>query len=132
METPINPGTGDWKWKKILQYLLQGLLVTAPVVITGYLVYWFVSSVDGWLPIFTVKDESGRITNQNYGLGFVIIIVTLIVIGYLSSNFITRRIFSLFDHWLEHAPGIKFIYSSIKDFCRQQEKIHPTGTGKHF
>lgn len=42
--------------------------------------------------------------------------MTLIVVGYLSSNFITSRLFSLFDHWLERAPGVKFIYSSIKDF----------------
>src|SRR4030095_159447 len=31
-------------------------------------------------------------------------------------NFITSRIFSLFDRWLERTPGIKFIYSSVKDF----------------
>jgi uncharacterized membrane protein len=105
-----------WRWKKILQYFLQGLLVTAPIAITSYLIYWFVSSVDSWLPIFQVKDHTGNITNRNYGLGFVVIITALIVIGYLSSNFITKRVFSLFDHWLERTPGIKFIYSSIKDF----------------
>jgi uncharacterized membrane protein len=107
---------GKWRWKKVLQYLLQGVLVTAPVAITIYLIYWFVSSVDSWLPIFTEKDETGRVINRNYGLGFVIIIVALIVIGYLSSNFLTSRIFSLFDEWLERTPGIKFIYSSVKDF----------------
>lgn len=105
-----------WRWKKILPYFLQGLLVTAPVAITCYLIYWFVSSIDSWLPIFPVKDDAGNITNRNYGLGFIIIIAALIIIGYLSSNFITRRLFSLFDHWLERTPGIKFIYSSIKDF----------------
>ena len=105
-----------WRWGKVLQYLIQGLLVTAPLAITIYLIYWFVSSVDSWLPIFRVKDENGKIINQNYGLGFVVIIVTLIVIGFLSSNFLTSRIFSLFDHWLERTPGIKFIYSSVKDF----------------
>lgn len=105
-----------WRWRKVLQYLIQGLLVTAPLAITIYLIYWFVSSVDSWLPIFRVKDENGRIINQNYGLGFVIIIVALIIIGFLSSNFLTSRIFSLFDHWLERTPGIKFIYSSVKDF----------------
>jgi uncharacterized membrane protein len=36
--------------------------------------------------------------------------------GYLSSNFITSRIFSLFNRWLEHTPGIKYIYTSVKDF----------------
>jgi len=106
----------QWRWRKILQYLIQGLLVTAPIAITIYLIYWFVSSVDSWLPIFTVKDVDGRIINRNYGLGFVVIIAALIVIGFLSSNFLTSRIFSLFDTWLERTPGIKFIYSSVKDF----------------
>lgn len=106
----------QWRWRKILQYLIQGLLVTAPIAITIYLIYWFVSSVDSWLPIFTVKDVDGRIVNRNYGLGFVVIIAALIAIGFLSSNFLTSRIFSLFDTWLERTPGIKFIYSSIKDF----------------
>ncbi len=106
----------QWRWRKILQYLIQGLLVTAPVAITIYLIYWFVSSVDSWLPIFRVKDVDGRIINRNYGLGFVVIIAALILIGFLSSNFLTSRIFSLFDRWLERTPGIKFIYSSIKDF----------------
>ncbi|MBZ5858674.1 DUF502 domain-containing protein [Flavihumibacter profundi] len=109
------PANG-WRWKKVFQYFIQGLLVTAPVAITGYLLFWFVSSIDNLLPIFQVQDPSGKFTTRNYGLGFVVIIFTLIAIGYLSSNFITSRIFSLFDHWLERAPGVKFIYSSIKDF----------------
>ena len=108
--------TDGWRWKKIFQYFLQGLLVTAPVVITGYLVYWFVSSVDNLLPIFQEETPEGGLSTRNYGLGFIIIIAALIVIGYLSSNFITSRLFSFFDQFLEKAPGIKFIYSSIKDF----------------
>ena len=105
-----------WRWEKIFQYFLQGVLVTAPIGITAYLLYWFVSSIDSWIPIFTEKDASGNIINQNYGLGFLIVIAGLIVMGYLSSNFITGRIFSLFNRWLEHTPGIKYIYSSVKDF----------------
>src|SRR5438105_201712 len=108
--------TGQWKWNKIFQYFLQGLLVTGPLAITIYLIYWFVSSVDSWLPIFTEKDAAGNVINKNYGSGFIIIIIGLIAIGYLSSNFITSKIFGLFDTWLEHTPGVKFIYSSIKDF----------------
>lgn len=106
----------QWRWRKVLQYLLQGLLVTAPLAITIYLIYWFVSSIDSWLPLFRVKQADGSVVTRNYGLGFVAIIAALIVIGFLSSNFLTSRIFSLFDAWLERTPGIKFIYSSIKDF----------------
>jgi uncharacterized membrane protein len=111
-----NISNSKWRWKKIFQYFVQGLLVTAPIAITFYLLYAFISSIDNLLPIFTFKDERGQIITRNYGLGFLIIIFALIFIGFLSSNFITRRIFSLFDEWLERAPGIKFVYSSIKDF----------------
>jgi len=110
------PAKRGWNWGKLFQYFLQGVLVTAPLVITFYLIYWFVSSVDSLIPIFHGTDAAGNAVNRNYGSGFVILIIALIVIGYLSSNFITSRVFNVFDGWLERTPGIKFIYSSVKDF----------------
>lgn len=110
-----------FKWKKLIQYFLQGLLILAPIAITIYSMYWIVSTVDNWLPIFRepVRDLQGNIIKyqvKNYGLGFVIILVAIIVIGYLSSFFIQSKIFGLFDSWLEKTPGIKYIYSSVRDF----------------
>ncbi len=110
-----------FRWKKTIQYLLQGLLIIAPIAITAYSIYWIVSKVDKWIPLFTepVRDATGHITHyevKNYGLGFLIVLVAIILIGYLSSVFIQSRIFSLFDRWLEKTPGIKYIYSSVRDF----------------
>lgn len=110
-----------FRWKKIFQYFLQGLLIIAPLAITIYSIYWIISTVDGWLPIFRepVKDGAGVITGykvKNYGLGFLVIIGSIITIGYLSSFFIQSKIFNLFDKWLEKTPGVKFIYSSVRDF----------------
>ena len=110
-----------FRWKSIIKYLLQGLLVIAPIAVTIYAIYWIVSTVDNWLPIFRqpVKDFEGHTIGyevKNYGLGFVIVIVSVILIGYLSSFFIQSRIFSLFDKWLEKTPGVKHIYSSVRDF----------------
>jgi uncharacterized membrane protein len=107
--------------KKIIQYLLQGLLIIAPLAITIYSIYWIVSTVDNWVPIFRepVKDIDGKIVSyevKNYGLGFLAILSAIITIGYLSSFFIQTKLFSLFDHWLEKTPGIKFIYTSTRDF----------------
>src|SRR5688572_7426915 len=89
-----------FKWKKVFQYFLQGLLVIAPIAITVYTIYWVVSKVDSWIPIFRqpIRDVQGNIIAyevKNYGLGFVIIIVTVILIGYLSSYLIQTRIFNL-------------------------------------
>jgi uncharacterized membrane protein len=110
-----------FRWKKVVQYFLQGLLIIAPIAITGYAIYWVVTTVDNWIPIFRepVRDVDGKLIGyevKNYGLGFVIILAAVIAIGYLSSFFIQSRLFNLFDHWLEKTPGVKFIYTSTRDF----------------
>ena len=110
-----------FRWKKVIQYFLQGLLIIAPLAITIYAIYWVISTVDGWVPIFreAIRDAQGNVLRyevKNYGLGFLIILATIIIIGYLSSFFIQSKVFNLFDHWLEKTPGIKFIYTSTRDF----------------
>jgi len=105
-----------FNYKQLFQYFLQGLLVLAPVVVTGYALYWVVTSIDELLPIFTIIDDQGKVKVRNFGLGFVIIIGAISIVGYLSTFFIQSRIFNLFDHWLEKVPGIKFVYTTVKDF----------------
>lgn len=104
-----------FKFSKVFQYFLQGLLVIAPLAITAYTVYWIVSSIDSQVPLFT-RIDNGKIQVRNYGLGFALVIVAICAIGYLSSFFIKNRIFNLFDSLLIRTPGIRFIYSTVKDF----------------
>lgn len=111
-----TPPENGFRFSKLFQYFLQGLLVIAPIAITAYAVYWVVSSIDSLLPIFTAKGEDGKVYIRNYGLGFVIIIAAICLIGYLSSFFIKNKLFSLFDGILAKTPGIRFIYSTVKDF----------------
>ncbi|MBL7763589.1 MAG: DUF502 domain-containing protein [Chitinophagaceae bacterium] len=92
--------------KKIFNYFIQGIIILAPIGITAYLLYWLFDKVDGILrPYLNIP-----------GLGFVIIIVFVILVGWVSSNYLMGGLIEFFDHWLEKTPGIKFIYSSIKDF----------------
>jgi uncharacterized membrane protein len=105
-----------FSFKKLLQYFLQGMLILAPVAITVYALYFVVSTIDGWLPLFSSVDEKGNVHVQNYGLGFLVIIVVIISIGYFSSFFITGRILSFMDKFLQKTPGIKHIYGTTRDF----------------
>jgi uncharacterized membrane protein len=105
-----------FQFRKFLQYFLQGLLIIAPIVVTIYTIFFIISTIDAWLPIFHFKDEQGVSHVQNYGLGFVIIIAAVIIIGYFSSFFITGRIVSFLDKVLEKTPGLKHIYGTTKDF----------------
>ena len=105
-----------FSYRKLLQYFLQGLLIMAPIAITAYAIIWVVGSIDSLIPIFTYKDLQGNVKVQNYGIGFLIIIATLIIVGYFSSFFITGRAVSFVDKILEKTPGIKYIYSTTRDF----------------
>lgn len=103
-------------YKKLLQYFLQGLLILAPVAITFYALFWVVTTIDGWLPLFSTTDEMGRVHVQNYGLGFILILAFIISLGYFSSFFIAGRVVSFMDRFMQKAPGIKHIYSTTRDF----------------
>ena len=105
-----------FQFNKLLQYFLQGLLVIAPVAVTLYAVYSIVSFVDNQVPIFTARDTEGKLYVRNYGLGFLLVIGGIVVIGYVSSFFIQNRVFNLFDSLLKRTPGIRFIYSTTKEF----------------
>ncbi len=105
-----------FRFSKLLQYFLQGLLVIAPVAVTIYAVYSIVSFIDNQVPIFTARDAGGQVYVRNYGLGFLAVIAGIIGIGYLSSFFIQNRVFHLFDSLLKRTPGIRFIYSTTKEF----------------
>jgi uncharacterized membrane protein len=110
------PPSERFEFRNVFRYFLQGLLIIAPVAVTAWAVYWIVDSVDNLIPIFVVKNDEGKLVIRNYGLGFVIIIAVICTIGYLSTFFIRNRLFSIFDSLLSKTPGIRFIYSTVKDF----------------
>ena len=94
------------RYQKVIQYFLQGLLILGPVTITMYAIYVIFDKIDNILrPVINIP-----------GIGFVIIIVFILSVGYLSSFFVMSRILSVVDKLLERTPGIKLFYSFIKDF----------------
>jgi len=88
----------------LLRSFLQGLLILSPIAITAYVIYTVFSSVDNLVPYVP------------RGVGFFIIVALVTFIGYMGTRFfVGRLLFDGFDYLMEHTPGIKYIYSSIKD-----------------
>lgn len=112
--------------KKILasiaQLFFQGVVVLAPIGVTIWVVVSLFNWVDNFLPnllnfIFPIQfaEVNGQIPKVT-GLGFVVAITLVLLVGWLSSLFFVERLMSLFDRLLEKTPGVKIIYSSVKDF----------------
>jgi uncharacterized membrane protein len=108
--------------RKLFKYFLQGLIILAPITITISAVLSLFSWIDSILPDFIHKlfprlalDENGNPRNIP-GLGFILVVGIVLLVGYTSSSFIVSKLVDLFDSILEKTPGIKIIYSTIKDF----------------
>jgi len=109
--------------RKLFNYFLQGVIVLAPISITILTVVKLFNWIDGILPNlvhdlfpkFMGVDQYGN-PQRIPGLGFVVFIVIALIVGYISPSFIVSRLVHLADRVLEKTPGIKFIYSTIKDF----------------
>lgn len=109
--------------KKLLQYFFQGMIVLAPIGITLWVVVGLFQWIDGFLPnlinsLFPdllEKDAAGNLRSLP-GLGFIVVIALVLLVGWISSLFVVGRLVTLLDTVLEKTPGIKFIYSSVKDF----------------
>ncbi len=109
--------------RRLLQYFLQGLIVLAPIGITIWVVISLFNLVDDILPniVHSIapslikKDLEGNLIKLP-GLGFIVVVSLVLIVGWLSSLFAIGRLVALLDTILEKTPGIKFIYSSVKDF----------------
>jgi uncharacterized membrane protein len=107
----------------IFQYFLQGLIVLSPIGITVYVVLWLFRSVDSIVPNIVafffpelLKHDATGALQTIPGIGFIVVILLVVIVGWLSSLFFIEKLVHLFDKVLERTPGIRFIYSSVKDF----------------
>jgi uncharacterized membrane protein len=115
----MNKSSG---YKQLIQFFLQGLLILAPIAITFWAIMALFNFVDGILPNILygiipklMTDAQGNVKRIT-GLGFVVVILLVLFVGYVSSNYIFGKAVDAFDKLLEKTPGIKFIYSTLKDF----------------
>ena len=123
MSKALKPQEPTTTLKKILRFFIQGLIILAPIAITIWAIVTAFNFVDNLLPnlihnIFPKlihTDENGNLKKVP-GLGFVVVILFVIVVGWVSSSFLMESFLNFFDQWMQRTPGIKFIYTSTKDF----------------
>jgi uncharacterized membrane protein len=109
--------------RNLLKLFLQGLLILAPISITIWTVISAFNWIDGILPnlVYSVAPkllgtDAAGLPRRIPGLGFVVFIGIALLVGYISPSFIVSRLVEFAESLLERTPGIKFIYSTIKDF----------------
>ncbi|MGF7141051.1 DUF502 domain-containing protein [Roseimarinus sediminis] len=97
--------------KKLISYFLQGVLLVAPLFITGYIIYYVFTTIDSWLS-HNIEVLFGF---SIPGMGIVILFVLLTLLGFIGQLAITRPVKHLLKKLLERIPLLNLLYSSLND-----------------
>ena len=96
---------------RLRRHFLTGLVVLAPTVVTGWLVWKIFTTVDSVIePLrrkFPIIDFPG--------LGVVVVVLLIFAIGFLASNLVGRRMITAGERLLNRLPLVRKIYSASKE-----------------
>ena len=90
-----------------IKYFFQGILIIGPLSATIWIIWSIFKSVDNLVPDLS-KDYPGLV--------FALVLLGTAIIGFIGSRLILGKLLvGLLDYLVAHIPGVKIIYSSIKD-----------------
>jgi uncharacterized membrane protein len=117
---PLEPAKGGpfhhGVVSRVRNYFLTGLILVAPAYITVSLTWWFINWVDDlvrpFIPI-AYRPET-YLPVKIPGLGLIIVFVTLTLFGFLTANFVGRKLVEVGENILTRMPVVRPIYNSLK------------------
>ena len=93
--------------RSFLKYFLQGVVIIGPLSTTIWIIWSIFYSVDNLVP---------HVSERFPGLVFILVLGGTTLIGYLGNRFLVGKLLvEGLDYLLEHTPGVKFIYKTIRD-----------------
>jgi uncharacterized membrane protein len=88
---------------RIFSYFVRGLLLLAPVYLTGSILF----------SVFDKLDQQFHLYFR--GTGLVVLAGIIVIVGFIGTTFITVPVFKLFEDWIQKLPFVRLIYFSLKD-----------------
>jgi uncharacterized membrane protein len=100
---------GTTFWARIRRFYIAGILVLAPTALTLWVVWSLFLFVDNIL-----GQELRARGISVFGLGFVLLNVVLLLLGWLTANILGKRVFALWDRLMHRVPLINKIYATLR------------------
>jgi len=102
--------------RTLFNYLIRGSLVILPIAAALFFIYWAVSELDAALNLSDAiwVDQLGK-PIYIPGLGILSVVVILIVVGIIVTNFVTDPIKKWVTSWFKKLPIFNVLYTSFKD-----------------
>ncbi len=101
---------------RLRTYFFTGLVVAAPMGITIYLIWWFVSFFDQWIKPYipSTYNPDSYLPFSVPGVGLFLALFGITVIGAFTANLFGRTIIGLWERLLSSMPVVRTVYSALK------------------
>jgi uncharacterized membrane protein len=109
-------------WGRIRRYYVAGIVVLAPTALTLWVVWNLFSFFDSIL-----GDRLRARGISVFGLGFVLLNVLLLLLGWLTANFLGRRLLASWDRLIQRVPLINKVYATLRQLA--ELALGPSRTG---
>jgi uncharacterized membrane protein len=109
-----EPGQREGSFgRRLRRYLIAGLLVWLPIVVTIFILRFLVGLVNGVLPELRIENTIGF---PIPGLELALAILVLLLTGLAVTNLVGREIVGWWESVLKRIPVVRSIYSGAKTF----------------
>ncbi len=108
--------------KRLRNYFFAGLAVLIPSVGSLYVFWLIFNFLEGMLSSLITNIYGSPLP----GVGFIITILFILLVGYLTSNFLGRKILGLMDYIFFRIPVLRNVYSSFKQIVDSFMKQNKT------
>ncbi|WP_448202989.1 DUF502 domain-containing protein [Azospirillum sp. sgz302134] len=101
---------------RLRAYLLAGVLVTAPIAVTIYIGWWFLSVIDGHIrPLIpTAYNPENYLPFSIPGIGVLTLIIALTLIGAFAAGYVGRLVVRMGEGAVERMPVVRSVYGAVK------------------
>jgi len=97
------------------KYLIAGLLVWLPLVVTVVVINFLVNSFDQVLLLLPPQYRPDSLLGFHVpGLGLLISLLVIVVTGVIAANYFGERLVDLWERGLGRIPLVRSIYSAVK------------------
>jgi uncharacterized membrane protein len=122
-EQPINEPVPEVKrtfFGYLRTYFLTGLVISAPVLITFYMVFLVVGALDNlFRPFIPVAYRPETYLPFNIpGTGVVLALLLLTLVGWLTANFLGRGLVNFSDRLISKMPVVGSVYSALRQIFK--------------
>ncbi|MGH9368141.1 MAG: DUF502 domain-containing protein [Thermoanaerobaculia bacterium] len=99
-------------WARLRRYYIAGIVVLAPTAVTLWVVWTLFSFFDG------ILGERLRARGISVlGLGFVLLNVLLLLLGWLTAGLLGRRAVAIWDRLMHRVPLINKVYATLRQIA---------------